>query len=293
MRYALAFLLALLLLGGCDAIGSLDFEEQVVVSALLIEGQPLPPIQLARTGPIDEPYDPVERSINDATVTVRLLAADGSTEATYVYQPTAGGIYVPEDTAAVQGGRAYALEAVVPDFAEPVTAETTVPSAFEVVRPPADTLVFQGPEQPSADVTPSLFPGRQAVYVFTIRAGEPSEENLTPFAAELVAERDVDLEDLVEGASPLLNEGNYDRNPDGTVRIQLPWFAVNFYGPTTLTVTALDDALVNFLQSQAIQFIPTTLSPGEIPNTVTNVENGLGVFGAVAQVQTQTFIARP
>ena len=43
--------------------------------------------------------------------------------------------------------------------------------------------------QPSADVTPSAFPGRQAIYVFTIRALEPDSLNLTPFAAELVAER--------------------------------------------------------------------------------------------------------
>ena len=294
-RLALLSLLLPLLVTGCDSVGSLDFQEEVVVSAVLFGDQTMPPIRLALTGPINEPYDPVERSVDDATVTVSLLGADGSVEAAYAYGPIAEspGLYAPVNPATpVLGGRTYALEAVVPGFNQPVTAETVVPSSFEIVRPPADSLVYQGPEQPSADVTPSVSPGRQAIYVFTIRALEPDAGSLTPFAAELVNDRDVAVEDLIEGNSPLLNEGNYIENPDGTIEVRLPWFAVNFYGATRLTVTALDDALVDFLQSQAIQFVPTTLSPGEIPNTVTNVVNGIGVFGAIAQVEATTVITR-
>ena len=293
-RLTLLLSLGAALLAACDSAGLDAFQEEVVVSAVLTADGPLPTVFLSRTVPIAEPLDSLAYVIEGAAVTVSLLAPDGSVEAAYAYGDATGGRYLPDDPfAAVLPGRRYRLDAVAPGFDRPVTAETTVPEAFAVVRPPPDSVVYQRGAAPTFDVTPSLFDGRQAVYVLTIEALEPDPAALTPFAAQLFNERDVTLVSLTTTTSPLLNEGTFLHNPDGSVRIEVPWFSFNFYGPTRVTVSTPDDALVAFLEFQAVQTIPTTISPGEIPDVPTNVENGVGVFGAVAQATVEVFVGQP
>ncbi|HYE57643.1 MAG TPA: DUF4249 domain-containing protein, partial [Rhodothermales bacterium] len=105
-------------------------------------------------------------------------------------------------------------------------------------------------------------------------------------------DRDFTLDDLRLSSSPLLNEANYERNPDGTLTIRLPWIAVVFYGPNRLTVSAVDDNLNDFLRSANVQQGGGTSSPGEILNILDHVENGTGVFGSYARVSRDVFVAR-
>lgn len=286
--------LAFTIWSGCDTSSLGNFVEEVAVSALLLADEPLPPIRLALTGPLGQPYNPAERSINDAEVLLQMVRDDGSTvDYTYVLTVEGLGVYEhadAQDNILVEGGATYRFQATVPGFTETVSAETIVPEAFAVVDPPPDTVFYQVGQSPRTNITRSSYPGRQNIYVYNIRALDPENFPLTPFASDLVNERDVSPVDLYEGNSPLLNEGNYQINEDGTVRISIVWLAFNFYGPQRFLITALDDALVQFIQSQAIQFIPTTLSPGEIPNVVSNVQNGVGVFGAAAQTTAFTFL---
>jgi len=288
--------LAIAVLSACDSAGLDEFVPEVSVSAVLIANEPLPRIRLALTGPTNEPYDEIERSINDAQVLLQWIQDNGTTvDLPYELVGNAIGVYKyvnSQDSVLVEGGGTYRFEATVPGFTEPVTAETIVPDAFSVAAPPPDTMYYQVGASPRLDITPTTYPGRQNIYVFNVRAMDPENFPLTPFAADLVRDRDVDPVDLYEGNSPLLNESNYEVNPDGTVRISIIWLAFNFYGPQRFLITAVDDALVNFIQSQTIQFLPTTLSPGEIPNVVSNVENGVGVFGSVAQATTTSFLAQ-
>lgn len=174
---------------------------------------------------------------------------------------------------------------------EAVLAETVVPDTFAVVRPPPDTVVYNvlGPG-PAFDVTPSEAPGRQAVYLFTVTALDPETYGLTPTIASLIEDTDADPADFVNGASPVLNEGNYVRNPDGTITIRVPWLAIAYFGPNRFTINALDDAAYDFLRSRSAQFTPTTLAPGEIQDVLSNVENGTGVFGSFARVSAEVFI---
>ncbi len=107
-------------------------------------------------------------------------------------------------------------------------------------------------------------------------------------AGTLLCEQD--LTDFNGGSSPLINqESNIDLG-DGTLQINVPWIGFGFYGPATVNLVSLDQALIDFLETQSLQFAPTTLSPGEIPNILSNVEGGLGVFGSVAQVIVRTTI---
>jgi hypothetical protein len=83
--------------------------------------------------------------------------------------------------------------------------------------------------------------------------------------------------------SPIINEGNYDINQDGTLTIRLPWIAVAFFGENRLTASALDDNLYDFIRTQTVQQGGSTLSPGEIPNVIERIEGGTGVFGSFAR----------
>lgn len=308
----LAFVLVAFALAACDTTTDGVFREETVVTAVLSAGEALPPISLTRTLPFGAFWQPIP--VNGAIVTVSLLDGAGTPEAVYPYVQGEDAEYVPVDTPAVMGGRRYRLEIIVPGQAETITAETVVPTAFAFIQAPPDSVTYRDGPGPETRVTPSVVPGRQTVYVFTVRALEPIEHSRepdestpgaddslwipipgtgyppTPFVADLIYERDIDPETFWTGNSPLLNEGNYETNADGTLTMRMPWAAVNYFGPTELTITAVDDALLRFLESQAIQTVPTTISPGETPNVDTNVQNGHGVFGSVAQQVTRLFV---
>lgn len=299
---ALALLMLALSMAGCD-LAEDDFQPEVVVEGFLTAGEFLPTIRLSETAPFGATYSFDAYALGGAEVELLLLGDAGEVEARYelVENPEFPGNYVPRFDSPqfprVLPGRPYRLEARVPNRPdlvpsdEVVRAETVVPDTFTVVRPPPDTVAYNvlGPG-PALDVTPSETPGRQAVYLFTISALDPETYGLTPTIASLIEDTDADPADFVNGSSPVLNEGNYDRNPDGTITIRVPWLAVAYFGPNRFTINALDDATYDFLRSRNAQFSPTTLSPGEIQDVLSNVENGTGVLGSLARVSVEVFV---
>jgi hypothetical protein len=304
-RVALA-LLAPLVLAGCD-LSEDDFQPEVVVEAVLVAGQPLPTVRLSTTAPIDEPYSFEAFALQGAEVQMELVGEGGEDDVLFFYENVDvpmnegdfPGNYVPTELHRVAPGRRYRLTVRVPErpdlvpASQAIRAETAVPDTFRIVNPPPDSIRYNilAPS-PAIDVTRSLNPDRQGIYIFSIEALQPDRYGLTPTIASLLENADeVDASDFIRTSSPILNEGNYEINPDGTLRLRVPWFAIAYYGPNRLTASALDDALFDFLRSRDAQFNPTTLSPGEIQRVISNVENGTGVFGSLAQVETTAFIA--
>ena len=319
----LACALGLATLAGCDATTVGDTSEQIVVSSTLVAGEPLSQVELTLTRPIDAVFDSEEARVTDATVTVSLLRADGTVEETvpYAYQ---GGIiasYRPvTDTPPVAlPGRTYRLDVTAPGPpARRLTAVTTVPEAIGLVAAPADRVVYQSAQGPSFVVTESERGDEKVVFLITVRSSDPLDFEavqvdgetryrsipdsgfdpvpiITTFAecereaaGTLLCEENIS--DFNGGSSPLINQESYIDRGDGTLQVNVPWLAFGFYGPATVNLVTLDAALVDFLETQSLQFAPTTLSPGEIPNIVSNVEGGLGVFGSVAQVIVETTV---
>ena len=302
----LLILLAPLVLVGCD-LSEDPFQPEVVVEAFLVAGEPLPTVRLSTTAPIDAPYAFEAFALSGAEVEVELVGEGGEAGEVFAFVEVLDlggerfhGTYAPvERWHRALPNRRYRLMVRVPErpdlvpTGEAIRAETVVPDTFRIVRPPPDTIRYAITDpSPAIDVTRSVNPDRQGVYVFNIEALDPETYGLTPTIASLIEDSDdVGPDDFVQTSSPLLNEGNYDVNADGTLRLRVPWFAIAFYGPNRLRANALDDALYDFLRSRDAQFNPTTLSPGEIQRVLSNVENGTGVFGSLARVQTTVFIA--
>ncbi|MEM6782300.1 MAG: DUF4249 family protein [Bacteroidota bacterium] len=317
MRYLVFALCATLAVSlvSCDTYGNDPYEELIVVESILEALAPLPPVLLSTTAPIDAVFDEADaRNVNDATIVLQRLDENGGVVETVDYRnSTRVGRYDPASAFGggtvplVQPRARYRLLVDVPGF-DPIRAETVVPDTFTTVAAPFSPATYQSDEeQPTVRVTPSVFPERQTIYIFSILAvdqvGSPNPDNLTPLSRAIYDEFDEEdpeelndrrqfIEEAVFGASPLLNEERYIENADGTLDVSVPWLAFSFYGFHELTASAVDDALNNFLSTQAVQFQPTTLSPGEIPNIATNIEGGLGVFGSYARSVTTVEITR-
>ena len=287
-------IVAIICFTGCDTNNFERHIPEVVVESYLIAGEPIAKVRVSRSASAQRTYDFTQNAIKGAEVIVSRLSANGSVDEItrfeeFEEQP---GLYWPLEENIIQAGSTYRLE-VEPGGFDMVTATTIVPGAFEIVRASADTLVYQGGEQFELDVTRSEYPGRQSIFVFATESLSPTVELLTPFYKDITGDSEEDLASLRITESPLINEGNYDVNDDGTLTIKLPWIAVAFFGPNRLTANALDDNMYDFLRSQFVQQGGSTLSPGEIPNVIEHVEGGTGVFGSLSRSIFEAVIIPP
>lgn len=284
------------LCSACDATGPADRAPSYVIESYQVAGDALGPVRISRTAAISATYDPESLAVRGAAVRVHLLREDRTIAHTYDYVPIEDppGIYAFPGPGVVQPRRTYALEVLLADGTR-LTARTTVPDTFSIVLAPADTLVYQGAEQFRFVLTQSFYPGRQNIFVFSVGSLDPRLDSLTPFYRALVNENhpDQDLRDLATIESPPVFQGNYDTNPDGTLTIRLPWFAVAFFGPNRVAVNAIDDNLYDFIRSHDVQRRFSTLLPGEVPNVLDHVEGGTGVFGSFARVARDVYVQRP
>ena len=283
-----------LLLGGCDSLTRSEFQPEYVIEAYLEAGQNLPQIRVSRTAPVNASYNIEELGVNEAQVRVHLLGRDGSIETTYTYgrhHKRESGVYdFVNGRVEVLPLRTYRLEVEIPGGTL-ISSQTTVPDRIRVIHVSADTVVFQAEPRYTFDLSPPTYPGRQSVFVFsTFATGDV--DDLTPFARSLFDSGDVTIEDLRQRTSPVLNEENFERLPNGALRIEFPWLAIYFFGRNEVRVQALDDNLHDFIRSQMVQQGGSTLPPGEIPNVLEHVEGGHGVFGSFASATAVVYVER-
>ena len=280
---------------GCDVGKNDQFRTEYVVESYLYALEPFGEVRLSQTVGFGRPYRFADQAVDKAMVSVSLMGEAGAVEAVFAFEESpVKGIYLPLDAQSpVLPLRRYRLEVIIPDTDQMLHATTLVPDTFQILRSTVDTVVFGSSAQLEIDLTENVYPGRQTVFVFSTQSFEPTFENLTPFFKDIFDEDEDSLEDFRVNESPPINEENYDRNPDGTLTIKLPWIAVNFYGPNRITANAIDDNIFNFITSQDLQNNPSTLSPGEVPNVLDPIEGGVGIFGSYARVIKNIYISRP
>lgn len=296
-------LLALLLPGigllGCDTTATQP-TSQVVVEAYLQAGSPLPTVRLSRTVEIDETYDPSADAVRGAEVEVQRLTADSTVETSVSYseRDSLPGLYSPNRVVLVESQVAYRLQ-VETDDGTTLTSTTTVPGPIEIVETENDTAVYQRPRQPAFTVDLPRREGPQNVFTFTTTSlldfqNTPDSllrQSLTPFYRDGFDADEDSLASLRTASSGLLNEGNFERNADGTITIRLPWLAVAFFGPNEIGIKVVDDNYYDFLRSQQVQ--QGGFAPGEIPNVIEHVEGGTGLFGSYAEASRPVLIQPP
>lgn len=289
------YVFLLILAQGCDLYPQDEFRESYVVESYLIADEPLPQVRLSTTLPVEEEYTFAKAAVSDANVVMRLLDDEGSVERVYPYALQSRGIFIAEESVRVLPLRTYQLEITFPDNDDVIKAQTLVPGVFETVEVASDTVTYQSPEQITITTTRSNSGSdRQAYFIFTVQALNPSEMNLTPFYLDLFRDGDDELSDFEINSSGIINESNYDVNPDNTLTLRVPWLAIAFIGNNIITANAIDNNMYDFLRSQEIQTGggPSTLPPGEIQNIIYNVEGGIGIFGSMATESNKVFVNR-
>lgn len=288
-------------------------EQQVVVEGYLQAEAPMGTLRLSRTVGVDETYSPAQTAVRGAEVVVHRLTDRGEIAETIPYEAAPHpGMYEPVVQRRVQPKTSYRLEVTTSDGTE-LTATTTVPGPIEVVRTRNDTTVYPASgssgssRQPAVTIVPpSTASDSQNVFVFTTTSlldfrGTPDsvlQKRLTPLYADVYDPEEDSLDVFRVRSSGLLNEGNYDRNSDGTITVRLPWLAVAFFGPNEIAVNVVDTNLYDFIRTQQAQqggfsAQQPGLGPGEIPNVLDHVEGGAGVFGSYARVSRHIEVRPP
>lgn len=281
-----------LFLAGCDGLGASPDAPVTVVEAYLVAGEPLSSVRLTRTVAVDDAFDIGQATIRDASLRIEQLAADGTVAEQFPYTFSSGSLlYTPSATVPdVEPGTSYRLVADLADGSV-VSSTTTVPGGFRIESLSATSVVYQGPEQIEVEVSRSVVDGRQTYFVFSVASLDVRQENLTPLYEEFLGD-DGDLDDVRVTESPPFNEQNYEVSESGTLTIKLPWLAVAFYGPNRIVANSIDDNLYDFLRSQQVQQGGSTFAPGEIPNVISRVDGGTGVFASLARVSAEVEILR-
>lgn len=296
--YLIGVLLLALTIAACDSVDSGTFSVEYVVESYLVAGEPLQQVRLSRTTPINQAYEFSDLAVGDARVEIQLLGPGGEVDERYAFVPAEDtpGVYRPvEQDVRALPLRTYRLNVEVPG-ADPITSTTVVPDTFRVVSANADTVVFQSTDQLEIEVSLSSSPGRsQSYYIAVTEALDARKETLTPFAKSVYerSDGDVSIENLRVSGSPILNQDNYDLNPNNTLTIRYPWLGVAFYGPNRVSLNAIDDNLYDFIRSQSVQQGGSTFSPGEIPNPIERVAGARGVFGSYARIFYDVYVLRP
>ena len=293
MKKLLLLLLIAGIFSGCDTYSQDDYTEQYVVQGYLGALATLPRISLSKTVPIDEYYDLNQAAVSDAQLTVSLLDANGNVEKSFAYvtDPDSVSLFKPLDTQTlVLPNRTYALHVTFPNKPDVITAKTVIPDTMKVLRSNGNSFVYQQNPQYELALTRSLNPNRQSFLVCSLDGQEKKVDNLVPiWHPDTTPLKDRKVPEMY--SSPIINESNY-LAPDGTVKVQLPWVTIVYYGRNKVITRVVDDAYYNFFRTQSVQQGGSTLSPGEIPNAATNIIGGTGVFGSFASVETEIYVTR-
>ena len=283
-----------LLFTSCELYTQDEYEPYVVVESYLIESNPFPVVRLSTTAASSDFYSFEEYAVENATISIHLLRdVDLSIEQTISYTLSEPGIYLPLTSEfQVLPGRLYQLEASVPDYEQLIKAVTRVPNRIEIIEAIQDTVIYQSEEQIELTVSSEPSGENQSVFVFNSIALDTLVENLTPFYRSLFEDDPIEnsLTELSQTSSGTLNEGNFTRNPDGTITLVFPWIGVSFYENNQVICNVIDQNLYDLLRSQSVQLGGSTLSPGEIQNAIYNIEGAIGIFGSLSSDTVSTYI---
>ncbi len=283
-------ILLLVALNSCNPYQQDSYQKHYVVEAYLAANRDLPPVEVSKTLPAGEAYSFKKAALDDASVSIQRLDSNGVAAKTYTYYRKYPGTYTPKNPEPVLPEHRYRLMVAFPN-GDSVTARTLVPGAFHPVGPVPDSSVYKA-RQIAVTITPSYYPGRQSYYIFTVNAVNPKESRLTPFYTNLVSNEDTTISDFYINSSGIINQKNYDQNPDGTLTIKLPWLAVAFYGKNKIVANAIDDNLYDFARTQSAQTGGSSLPPGQIQNIRYHVKGGIGIFGSMASDTISVFIKK-
>lgn len=262
---------------------------ELVVDAVLLVGQPLPPLYLRRSGSAAAPYDHAALGVSGARVAIR----GPEQRHAYAADPDSAGKYLPLAGHRVVAQTTYALEIEVGD--ENLRASTTTPPPLHLHEA---VLLDAGTGEPRARL--KLF-GEAGAAVYTAPENQlrylvgvlearfapvPSAGyqvalfSLDPDSAFLVEADFLEEEDRADfdrqGSSPPI--------ADSRGRVSLPWFSVSYAGRHLFKVFALDRNWYDYTRTNPAtnRGLGGGLAGDNFSRPLFHIEGGIGLFGSAA-----------
>lgn len=273
---------------GCRSYSQDEYQEYYVVESFLVGEAPLPKLYLSRTQESSQFYDFEDLVVPNATVTLDVLEGDENSDSDSTITMSFNGInaYEADFEHQVISDKNYKLTITIPNETEPIIGYTSIPASFTNANPVPNSLEYQSEDQIEINIPASQNSTRQNYFIFsTIFQGEATIENLTPTFREIFEESeddDSDINEFVKSSSGIISEGNFDTEPDGSLTLRFPWIGITFFGNNTIVTNIIDENMYDFIRSQEVQLGGGSISPGEIPNAIYNLEGAIGVFGSMA-----------
>jgi len=273
---------------GCRSYSQDDYQEFYVVESFLVVDTPLPKLYLSTTKESTQLYNFEELVVVDATVKLEILVDDvnSAVDSTITYSFNGIDAYEADFQHNVMSAKNYKLTITIPNETQPIIGYTKIPASFTNTNPVPASLEYQSEEQIEIKIPASQSSERQNYFIFsTIFRGDPIVENLTPVFRELFEEfddEDSDINEFVKSNSGIVSEGNFDIGTDGTLTLRFPWIGISFFGENTIVTNIIDENMYDFIRSQEVQLGGGSISPGEIPNAIYNLDGAIGVFGSMA-----------
>ena len=289
-RFVIIYLLLLLFFAAsCEVYTQDRFEEEYFVEAFMVAGEAFGGVGLSKTAAFDEEYSKSESQVGGAEGTIFKLDQDGNRIKAYVLYESSAGSYLPEEILIPRPRRSYELDMVTEDQ-HIIRAWTTIPDTFRVAKIVRDSVIYRSDEQVQVKLTRSWFPGRQNIFIFDTQALAPDSYHMTPYyytddESNRTARRRI--------RSRITTEGNFEQNHDGTMILNYPWLEISWFGPSQITIHAIDDNVYDYYRSQYVQSRDVSLGPGQIENVISNVEGGRGLLGGLASVSFTIYVDYP
>ncbi|MEX0685178.1 MAG: DUF4249 family protein [Balneolales bacterium] len=277
----------ILIIGGCNLYEQEDYESEVFVYSQMTALDPLPKVTLLSTYPLGEEYIENGKFDESGTVFIYLLDEDGNRETTYPYKESRQGVHTYDGSEKIEvlPRRTYELEVILGESNQTLSAFTTVPDTFGMVRLVRDSVAFEQSEPIEYRITKSLYPQRQARYILSARSLDPENEELTPkYKAS-----DAHPAGKALVRTSVFNQATFTSQSDD-IDIRYPWDYIAYYGPNEILIHAIDDNMLDFYTTLDQQTGNEYLSPGEIRNLTYHMEGGIGLFGSKASLKVFGYV---
>ena len=294
MGFIAGFPILILILSACDIYNQEDYQEYIVVEAYVVANRQLPEVHITTTSPVEVEYNREFQILNSANVRITRLDEDGNDAEVFNYFfSLSNNSYIAPSFHKVRPNSTYRLDIDFNDRPEVIQATTIIPDEFRILNNLPTEVIYQSNELLEITVSAPKRTNFGNVFVFSTIAENPIVENLTPFYRASFENEAIELTDVMINSSGLINEGNFEINPDQTITLQFPWIGVAFYGESKIVINSVDKNLADLVRSQQVQLGGSTLSPGEIPNLIYNIEGGIGIFGSLSADTARTNFLRP
>lgn len=289
MKYFVKIIL-LSFLVACTVDNASTYKKQYVVQAYLIANKTLPQIRLSTTVAPGEKYVQIEVAVDNADVEIQLLNNDGTIGKIFPYHYDYNGIYLPLVNAIIEPGRTYRLRVSFPGKSQVVSAETTVPKTFKIVKTINDSVTYKqaAPVKFVATTNPEI---GNAKYLFNVIAQNPL--SLTPYYQhQLDLDPNKTPDWYINVESGILNESNFTILGNGDIELILPWDTIAFYGQNAVMVNVIDKNLYDFLRSVNTSDSNKQLASGYLNEIIYHIDGGIGIFGSMARDSALIYVTK-